>query len=123
MMHRYAHLVRMQRSDLIAPPIALEIERSGSKSAIDECHESLVALYAYWDAKRGNRRMPSRADIDPVDLKRFLRLLCLIDVVPDERQYVYRVVGTRDVEMRGYDPTGKSVKEGYYGESSDTTTN
>ncbi len=66
--------------------------------------------------------MPSRADFHSEDLKPFQALLCLIDVVPDERRYIYRLVGPRDIEMRGYDPTGKSVKEGYYGESAEGTT-
>lgn len=81
------------------------------------CHETVTELFAYWHLKRGSRAMPARADIDPVDLKRLLPLLCLIDVVPDARRYVYRLVGTRDVEMRGFDPTGKSVAEGSYAES------
>lgn len=96
---------------------------SGAEAAqIAECHDSLVTLYTYWNEKRGPREMPARADIDPVDLKSLLPLLCLIDLVPDERRYVYRLVGTRDVEMRGRDPTGKPVGEAYYAESAESTT-
>ena len=58
--------------------------------------------------------MPSRADIDPFELKRFLPGLILIDVVDDARRYVYRLVGTREVAMRGRDPTGKSMIEGFF---------
>ena len=63
--------------------------------------------------------MPARGDLDPVDLKALLPLLMLIDVVPDERRYVYRLVDTREVEMRGSDPTGKAIKDAYYGESAE----
>ena len=66
--------------------------------------------------------MPARGDLDPVDLKALLPLLILIDVVPDERRYVYRLVGTREVEMRGGDPTGKAVKDAYYAESAEDKT-
>ncbi len=66
--------------------------------------------------------MPARSDIDPIDLKAVLPLLILIDVVPDPRRYVYRLVGTHEVEIRGFDPTGKAVSEAYYGESTDVTT-
>ncbi len=66
--------------------------------------------------------MPARSDIDPIDLKALLPLLILIDVVPEPRRYVYRLVGTHEVELRGSDPTGKVVDEAYYGESTDTTT-
>jgi hypothetical protein len=62
--------------------------------------------------------MPARSDIDPAEIpKRLLPGLCLVDVVPDERRYVYRLVGTADAEVRGYDPTGKSVFEGFFGPS------
>jgi hypothetical protein len=91
-------------------------------AALAGCHESLRMLYSYWDEKRGQREMPGRADIDPVDLKPLLPLLCLVDLVKDERRYVYRLVGTRDVEMRGHNPTGKAVGEAYYGESAAQTT-
>jgi hypothetical protein len=58
--------------------------------------------------------MPSRADIDPAELKRFLPGIILIDVVEDARRYVYRLVGTREVAMRGKDPTGKSMVDGFF---------
>lgn len=64
--------------------------------------------------------MPARADIDPVEMPRqLLPGICIIDVVADERRYVYRLVGTEDVEVRGNDPTGKSVVEGYFGPSAE----
>jgi hypothetical protein len=68
----------------------------------------------YWEGKRRGRPMPSRADIDPVEIKRFLPGIILIDVVDDARRYVYRLVGTREVAMRGKDPTGKSMIEGFF---------
>jgi hypothetical protein len=85
------------------------------------CHATLLTLYDYWNAKRGVRLMPARTDLDPVDLKPVLPKLILIDVVPDARRYVYRLVGTQEVEMRGSDPTGKPVAEAYYAESAGDT--
>jgi hypothetical protein len=93
-----------------------------STDQLTGCHSSLRALHDYWEAQRGTRSMPARADIDPIDLKSLLPLLILIDVVPDPRRYVYRLVGTQEVEMRGADPTGKPVTEAYYGESPEETT-
>ena len=55
----------------------------------------------YWEEKRRGRLMPSRADIDPLELRRYLPGIILIDVVDDARRYVYRLVGTREVAMRG----------------------
>jgi hypothetical protein len=88
------------------------------------CHPDTITLYNYWLAKRGNRSMPARADIDPVEMPRqFLPGISIVDVVADERRYVYRLVGTGDVEVRGHDPTGKSVLEGFFGPSADDALN
>lgn len=100
-----------QRSQLV------DIQTPWSPGLLVGCPESLRILYAYWDQKRGARAMPARGDIDPIDLKPLLPVLMLIDVVPDERRYVYRLVGTREAEMRGKDPTGKSVSEAEYAET------
>jgi hypothetical protein len=84
------------------------------------CHASTRAIYEYWREKCGERRMPSRADLDPTEMQKgLLSGICLVDVVADERRYVYRLVGTADVEVRGQDPTGKSVIEGFFGPNLD----
>jgi hypothetical protein len=92
-----------------------------SPDLLADCHSSLRNLHDYWNARRGVRLMPARGDLDPVDLKPMLPMLILIDVVPDARRYAYRLVGTREVEMRGSDPTGKAVQDGYYAESPEET--
>ena len=75
-------------------------------------------MYEYWRSKCRDRTMPARSDIDPVEMpKRLLPGICIVDVVADERRYVYRLVGTGDAEVRGNDPTGKSVLEGFFGPS------
>lgn len=87
-----------------------------------DCHPHTNAIYRYWLEKRGARSMPARRDIDPIEMAPgFLPGICLVDVVADARRYVYRLVGTRDVEVRGYDPTGKSVAEAFFGCSADET--
>ncbi len=98
-----------------------EVFAAWSPSLLTDCHASLRKLYDYWSSRRGDRSMPTRGDIDPVDLKPLLPFLILIDVVPDPRRYVYRLVGTHEVEMRGSDPTGKPVEEAYYAECADDT--
>jgi hypothetical protein len=82
-----------------------------------DCHERVRAIYRYWDSKRKGRLMPARADLDPLDIPRFLPDICLVDVVPDERKYVYRLIGTNEAAMRGRDPTGQPVGEAYFGTS------
>lgn len=74
-------------------------------------------LYRYWRSKSRDGRLPRRADFDPVDIPRLLSHLTLVDVVDDARRYVYRLVGTKEVEIRGRDPTGRSVIDGFLGPS------
>src|SRR5262245_54703019 len=84
------------------------------------CHANVQVIYDYWLKKRGDRLMPARSDLDPADMpKHLLPGICLVDVVPDQRRYVYRLVGTADVEVRGHDPTGKSVFEVFVGPAID----
>jgi hypothetical protein len=84
---------------------------------------NLQRIYAYWQSKRGSRLMPCRADLDPAEIPpRLLPGITLVDVVPDHRRYVYRLVGTKEVEVRGFDPTGKPVGEAFYGENAEDAT-
>ena len=73
----------------------------------------------YWRAKCRASHPPRRTDIDPVEIPKLLPYMTIVEVVPDARRYVYRLVGTQEVEIRGNDPTGKSVAEAYYGPSQD----
>jgi hypothetical protein len=79
--------------------------------------DAVKRMYAYWRSKCEGGRPPKRSAIDPVDIPRFLPQITIVEVVADERRYVYRLVGTKEVEIRGRDPTGKSVLEGFFGPS------
>jgi hypothetical protein len=92
----------------------------GDSDFLAGCHERVRAIYRYWDSKRNGRLMPRRADLDPLDIPRFLPDICLVDVVPDARRYVYRLIGTNEAAMRGRDPTGLPVGEGYFGTSKES---
>ena len=90
---------------------------SDPKEFLDRCSPAVLEIYDYWQRKRGSRRMPQRRDIEPTELVKLLPGMMLVDVVGDERRYVYRLVGTREVEARGEDPTGKPVGEKFFGSS------
>ncbi|HVO02033.1 MAG TPA: PAS domain-containing protein [Candidatus Cybelea sp.] len=81
------------------------------------CHPAILKVLAYWESKRHGRTMPRRSDIDPAELVELLPFIMLVDVVGDERRFVYRLVGTGEVEVRGRDPTGKAVAEAYFAAS------
>lgn len=61
----------------------------------------LHAVFSYWSLKRAGRRIPSRADIDPVDIPRLLPHIGLVDVEDRPRRYRYRLVGSFIAAMWG----------------------
>lgn len=68
----------------------------------------------YWSAKRGNRRMPARRDIDPAEICPLLPFVSLIDVIPGvaiEQRYRVRLFGTQLVEFHKRDWTGRTLPE------------
>ena len=86
---------------------------------LEVCSPAVAAIYAYWSRKRRERPMPGRADIDPAEITRHLPGIQLIDVKRDPLDFVYRLVGTREVAARGHDPTGRRVAECYFGQNAD----
>ena len=76
----------------------------------------LAELLTYWNENRGQRLMPSRADIDPLDLPAHLGNLCLVDVETDPLRLRYRLIGTTVTETMGRDVTGRNFDEIYDGE-------
>lgn len=75
----------------------------------------LRRLLDYWRDRRGARRMPARADLDPVQFAWMLGDVSLVDVVretPDSKpRFRFRLIGTRVVERFGYDMTGRWLDE------------
>jgi hypothetical protein len=67
---------------------------------------------AYWAAKRGGRSMPSRRDIDPIEISpKILPNLQIIDVIDGGARFRFRLVGTTVVEIYGSDFSGKYPDE------------
>jgi hypothetical protein len=69
--------------------------------------QEMNQIHAYWQAKRGERRMPSRWDINPTEIPRLLRNLMLIDVLYAPIRFRYRLIGTNVVDATGENRTGK----------------
>lgn len=72
----------------------------------------LRKAFAYWDQKRGERRMPRRADIDPIEMPSLLPNLRLVEV-HGPGQYRYRLVGTEVEQFHG----GLSFKDRFIHEA------
>lgn len=72
-----------------------------------------LELVAYWQAKRGQRALPLRKDIDPLELRQHLGSLNIIECLPGLADFRYRLIGTTIAEAYGRDSTGKTVRELY----------
>lgn len=88
-------------------------ERSNSLQSLERCGPKAVALYQYWNARRGIRPMPTRADIDPLEMRQWLPRITLVDVSPDGGEFTYRLVGTQIVDLLGMNPTGRPVESAW----------
>lgn len=69
------------------------------------------ALRAYWEGKRAGRLMPSRSDIDPIELRRYLGNLFIVEALTDIVDFRYRLVGSNVVPYYGQDTTGWTVTQ------------
>jgi hypothetical protein len=79
----------------------------------------LHAVLSYWSGKRGDRPMPSRRNIDPLELgPGILPHLMLVDVEPGPR-FRYRLFGTVVSDAFGMDATGRYIDEVMVGKYKD----
>jgi hypothetical protein len=70
-------------------------------------------MYAYWEQKRGSRRVPRRADIDPTEIPRLLPNLLISEHVTEAgvERWRYRLAGTAVAAAFGRNPTGHYIDE------------
>ena len=68
------------------------------------------AALAYWNATRGDRTMPSPADIDPVEIPRLLACLTLIEVLDEiPPDFLFRIQGETARMVLGQNRMGKRL--------------
>jgi hypothetical protein len=71
----------------------------------------LKALFAYWKAKAGGRRMPGRKDLDPLEMKEWLGNLMLIEFPTGKFiEFRYRLEGTNIEAFYDARRTGRGVE-------------
>jgi hypothetical protein len=76
--------------ELSLPPVTLDWE-------LDFVADELKQALTYWRSRCGERARPTRADISPHAMARFLKHVALIDVrhpAPETRAYRVRLAGT-----------------------------
>jgi len=72
----------------------------------------LRQLLQHWYNLKGDRPLPRRADLDPVDIAYCLGNVALVEIEPPLRPR-YRLVGTKLADLLGDDPTGRYLDEMY----------
>jgi hypothetical protein len=73
--------------------------------------ERLRRLLEYWELRRGDRSMPARRDMDPVDMSYVLGYILLVEVHHEPLRFRYRLVGTLTPRRQNIDLTGMWVHE------------
>jgi len=68
-------------------------------------------LFVYWQSKCAGRPLPRRVDIDPAEISGLIPNLLIADIELDPFRVKYRLVGTRVVQMTGFEFTGKYLDE------------
>jgi hypothetical protein len=92
-------------SQLVGPHVEINPTR------IDDT--ALEFMRQYWDERRGERAMPSRADMRPADFKQYLGNIVMTDVLDGGIEFRYRVVGSLLTRYFLTDPTGKTFTEAW----------
>lgn len=73
----------------------------------DEMGALCRALHAYWNDIRGDRNMPSRADFEPLDIRRLLPYVFLVDVKDEPLDFFYRIIGETIIQFSRHNVMGK----------------
>ncbi|HLS68543.1 MAG TPA: PAS domain-containing protein [Kiloniellales bacterium] len=69
----------------------------------------VLEAHSYWASKRQDGRLPSRADIDPLDIPSLLPYVLLSEISLSPFQVRYRLMGTEAAAMNNLDLTGKTL--------------
>ena len=87
-------------------------QKYGEITLAELTHPNILRVHQYWLDKRAGRMLPSRADVDPFELRFALGYICLVDVVrtPVVR-FRFRLDGSKLSNLTGFDLTGKFADE------------
>ncbi|WP_425404190.1 PAS domain-containing protein [Hwanghaeella sp.] len=70
----------------------------------------LLKFFAYWQSKRSGRELPSRSDMDPIDIPWALSRSFLVDFEPPDT-FRYRVAGREIEEVFGCSMKGATLAD------------
>lgn len=84
----------------------------GSEDLPEGCF--VLDFYSYWESIRDRAEFPPKGALDPLDMPTWVLpwlFLLEIDRSGGEVAFFFRLVGTKNVDLVGRDPTGKYVSE------------
>jgi hypothetical protein len=93
----------------VPPGVAESNDMSRGPNEAIEANPILRILWSYWKERRGDRQMPARDDIDPIDIPTILPHLQLVETI--DGRFRFRLAGTAIVEAYGAELTGKYVDD------------
>ncbi|WCL53892.1 PAS domain-containing protein [Gimibacter soli] len=73
-------------------------------------------FFRLWRDRCGDRDFPMRADFTPMELKRWLPHVVLLDYLPEKQDCSVRLVGTAIAELFPRDPTGMLIRDLHNGD-------
>ncbi|CAN0205482.1 MAG: PAS domain-containing protein [Thalassobaculaceae bacterium] len=97
----------------------LRIADPAQTAEIVGSHPKAVRLLDAWNAWRGERPLPDRADVDPIDIPDLLPNLILLDVEDDD--FRFRLVGEQIASRYGGRLKGRLISEVMSGPGLDET--
>lgn len=71
----------------------------------------LLAFYQLWQAKRGARPLPARADFDPAEFRHLLANVMLLDILPAPDFYRVKLSGEAINQFYGRNIAGRTPRE------------
>lgn len=78
-----------------------------------ECHPLVSEMAAYWRSIHPPNALPGRQHFDPVDIPTLLANIRLVDVHGSPPRFMARLVGTKLVDLHGFDYTGQWLEDAY----------
>lgn len=91
--------------------------RIANDGFLTACDRRIARLHGLRHQKCEGGRLPSRKSLEPYEIKDLLPYVLLVGVIRLGPDFVYRLVGTQEVQFRGYDPTGRPVHQGFAGQN------
>lgn len=94
-----------RREGAQGPIVVWEPEPAAMKAA------PLAALIEYWSALKKDGALPLADRIDPLEMRRALGYVMLVDSIEDGEDFRYRLFGSAVAAVSGFDMTGKLLSE------------